>query len=374
MALALLARQAGESASTAVFRLRRAESVARESGDRRGIANCRLHLGRIRRDEGDHAEAERYYRDGLAELDDDADADLAAEAWRELGRSLVDRKAYDDAVPALGNALERYTDGEHHEGRLWALVYLHRVRLQQGDDDTAASAALHAAEVASGLPHSPLTVVGLLAAAEEAFDRDDLAEAAARCAAAEATARACGPSADMVRADALRVAAWIALRDDRAGEAVAFGEAVILIDRALGDRIALTHDLRLLGQIHQHRGESGRAAARYRSSRAEAAALNAEDAEEVAQLLLGVLAGAGPEQQLAAHARLDKVSRAWRDIRWQRRLRHIDGERSFNETMATYLGPSVEEVLRSMRSRHPVTTAVAAVVQPHRPARVNRRS
>jgi tetratricopeptide (TPR) repeat protein len=391
IALGLLAREEGRDAA-AVLWLADAEAVAKSAGSHQAIVNCRLHLGRIALDHHEHGDAERRFRSCLDLLDQGTAPDLVADVWRELGRSLADRKELGEAADALNRALSGYLAADAVDRALWCLLHLCWIYRQTGDDEAAAKVMRAGGQLATRLPPSPLRVVGLLAQGDEALDRDDFVSATDAFSQALASARDCGvPSAELV-AECRRQLGDAAHRGGRTNEAADHYQHAASIADSQGDRIGRMHDLRQLGRVMRDARDEVLARQAYEDSLALAETLNDRYAAGLGSLLLAELADVpghlskAESRRRAERLLLDttmrvrggrvegerlfvKVTGDWTDVCWIRRLTHIDGELPFVDSMVTYLGPSVEEVLRQMVSRRSVISGIPAVVWPHHPIR-----
>ncbi|MEV6843100.1 tetratricopeptide repeat protein [Actinoplanes sp. NPDC051411] len=355
-ALGLLARQHGQD-GTAAERLIEALAVAEGGDHRRAAANCRLHLARIADDQGRRAEAETWYTKALGPLDEETDVDLIAEACRRRGRLRLDHQDWTGAVPDLRRALAIYRDHDVPDSAAWCLLLLCRAHRMTGADDEAASAALKAGVLAEDLAPSALRVIGLLAAGEERLEAGDPGGALEWFAAALRSAQ----EVEALVADCRRALARAALAaGDQAGAATHQQQAVD-ISRALRDEIAVMHDERALARIHLAAGRRTEAVQCLRRSSQSAAELNDVAAAVACRALL-----AGGRLSPDSDPAVSTVESRWRDLLWLRRTRWLAGEQPFSAGMPAYLGPSVDQVLREMRSRHSAVAGVPLVVRPHR--------
>jgi len=337
-ALALLDLD-GQRTAEAVAKLRAAVRRAEETEYMRAAAGCRIHLGRIASDEGDRATADSEYAAAIALLTEEADPDLLAEAHRHRGRTRAHFGDHIGAMAELELALALSRSGDV------ALVQLYRCRsaLATGDEATAAVAAAEAGALAAGMPPSPLTVIALLAAGEAAGQAPQLAAALGMVGRLE-------PEPGMLTADCLRALAYVLPPP----QAVARLRAALDIAERLGDRLAAMHDWRDLGRAHRDAGNPAAALACLKRSVAGAVGLDPAAPAAARALLRGD----------DATSALAEVERSWRDQRWVRRVRVLDGERPFTDGAPAYLGPSIDRTLRDMRSRLSFVTGVASVTGP----------
>ncbi len=393
VALGLLAREARRDDAAELW-LTAAEASAEAGGNHRAVVNCRLHRGRIALDHGQHDAAEQQFRSCLELLGPGADPDsgLIADVWRELGRSLADRREFAEAADALHRSFSGYLGAGAASRALWCLLHLGQIYRLTGDDDAAAQVMASGGELAVRLPPSPLRVVGLLAQGDEALDRGDVAAATSAYSGALAAAEACGPPGLGLVAECCRQLGDTSHRSGLAVEAVSQYQRAASIAASQGDSMGRMHDLRQLGRLRQDARDEAQAREAYGASLILAGTLGDVYAFSLDCLLLAELTdvpghpGQAESRQRAEQAlqgttmqlrggpveseRLFvQVAGGWADIRWLRRLTYIDGELPFMESMAAYLGPSVEEVLREMASRRSVTSGIPAVVRPQQHSR-----
>jgi tetratricopeptide (TPR) repeat protein len=363
-AIGLLDRENGRPGA-ARRRLSSAVATAREGGHRRTAAKVLLHLGRIESDAGDRKNAERWYGEIPPLLAAGIDTDLLAETYRQRGRLRVVNEAWEDAIPDLRHALELYRAREAAGASVWCLLYLHRAYVMTGDDGAAAETGVEAGDIAATLGDSMLRVVGLLTAGEERLDSGNPRAATARFESAVTSAIAIErPPAGLV-AECRRGLARAAQASGDPLSAAHQQEQVLAIAIELQDRIAAMHDLRNLGRAYRDAGLPKEAARRFVGSATAAAELNDHAAVRAAEIMLSGLSGSRglrPDNSPEVAA----VEARWRDLRWLRRTRYLDGERPFVDDVSAYSGSSVDHVLRDMSSKHSALTGVPLVVRPHR--------
>ncbi|GIF26529.1 tetratricopeptide (TPR) repeat protein [Actinoplanes tereljensis] len=355
-ALALLDREQQRD-DHAVIKLREAERRARAAGNDRAAAGALLHLGRIASDGLDREAAEAAYGSVVALLDANIFPDFLAEAYRHRGRVRAMHDDHDGALADLDHALGFYR--RYEIGAAVALCQLYRCRsaLMIGEDDAAGPAALEAGILVEPLPPEPLRVIGLLAAGEERTATGDPA-AAGSIKTALATARTLEPVPGTLTADCLRSLARVTPPEESARHLT---ESLAIAER-LGDPYAIVHDLRHLGRAQRDSSRGADALDYFSRSARWADGLDPPGLAAARVLIEAAAAG----RRADAAPELAAAEGRWRDQRWLRRIRTLDGERPFADGAPDYLGPSIDQTLRDMRSRHSSVAGVPLVVGPHR--------
>ncbi|WIM93428.1 tetratricopeptide repeat protein [Actinoplanes oblitus] len=363
VALGMLAWENGDR-DAADEALAVAERVATTGGHRPLAVSCQLHRATLAGDRSRFGAAERHYAHALALLDERTHPGLVAETHRRRGRDRVQRGQWTEAAEDLTAALRIFGRYAIPEAVAWCRLHLWRALIEIGDMEQAAHLALRCAAPTETLLPSPLRIAALIATGEELCTTGDRS-GFALLEAALADAETVEPEPGSLVAGCRRALAHALRAHGAPAAAITQLREAHRIAGLINDPLAAVHDERDLGRALLASGDrdqgrtwlaaSARHAARMRQERELAAAT---------ELLDGVLAS----------ATLTGVESQWRDLQWVRRLRAADGERGFTGTPRAHVGPSVNEVLRTMGTRHSPAAGVPFAVGPHRMTRRSHRS
>ncbi|MDR7328282.1 MULTISPECIES: tetratricopeptide repeat protein [Catenuloplanes] len=348
ISLAMLARRDGRT-EQAVPSLREAVRSAQAGGHVRTATTARLHLADLAVSADRPEQAEAHFARALELPDPATDPDLVAEVRRRRGRCRARR---DDAAGAIADlsAAHRFYARYEPATAAWCLVHLCHMAIRAADEDGLAEWAAQAGVTAARLPDSPLRVVALLAAGEQAVDgAGPLAEALSAAEAVETPPRSL--TADCHRSLAHATVGRGALAHLRSAHDIAV---------RTGDRLGAMHDERHLGRACLAVGDidEGR---RWLTVSADHAETLGD--ERSARAALALRDGTG------GRADITVAESRWRDLRWLRRAGAVDGEQSFAGTARRDPDPPIEQVLRQLGSRHSPAAGVPLAVGPHRLAR-----
>lgn len=218
--------------------------------------------------------------------------------------------------------------------------------------------------LATGRPPSPAVVVGLLVAGEEALARGDVATADMYAEQVRIAASVLGDRSLIVDSLCLLGAVASAAEEfDRARDSL---ESARVIGSRQRDRIIVMHLHRELGRVLFALGDERAAVDHF----AKSAALATGPNERTASLAASLLSASPPADEDSVAAAVSAAEDDFAELRWLRRLRAVDGETAFAEQTTTYLGPSIDEIVRDLVPAFSGASAVPAVVSPSTAVRV----
>lgn len=363
LAMAIVARQSGDVKQAADWH-EQALELAEQERNPRLLAECLARQADFHLDHGAIDDAEDGYRRCLAALGQVTAPDLRAQVLRQLGRCRADRSDHVGTVDVLRTAADEFGTLKRDDDQLACLVRLAWALPRAGRPATARHAMRKIGWLATGRPPSPAVVVGLLVAGEEALARGDVATADMYAEQVRIAARVLGDRSLIVDSLCLLGAVASAAEEfDRARDSL---ESARVIGSRQRDRIIVMHLHRELGRVLFALGDERAAVDHF----AKSAALATGPNERTASLAASLLSASPPADEDSVAAAVSAAEDDFAELRWLRRLRAVDGETAFAEQTTTYLGPSIDEIVRDLVPAFSGASAVPAVVSPSTAVRV----
>jgi tetratricopeptide (TPR) repeat protein len=362
LAMAIVARQLGHNEDSAAWH-RDALALAEEEHNPRLIAECLARSGDLALDRGDLAEAENLYQRCLDVLADVTAPELRGQVLRQLARCTADDNDYATTAQVLMMAVDDFADLAADEDQLACVVRLAWALARAGRLHSTRRAMRRAGDLARGRKPSPTVVIGLLLGAEQALADGDLDTAATSAEDARDAARVISDRWLIV--DSSRVLAAVAGRQASLDDATQLLESSLIVSRGQQDRMMAMHLYRELGLVRAAMGDQQGARQHYANSVELAAGLDEQASQDAAELLRDGKSGDEIADEIAVAD--DDAA----DMVWLRRLRAVDGETAFAARATTYIGPSIDDIVRDLVPAFSGVAGVPAVVSPSTAVRVS---